>query len=153
MYSVNNQRELLYNMAKFSDTVTFITGASSGIGAALALEVGRQGGDVALVARRTERLQKLAGEIESMGRRALVVPCDVSSEDDLKGAAAKTMDALGRIDYVVANAGFGVGGRFEKLTIDDYRRQFETNVFGVVKTIYATREQLTASHGCLVLNE
>ncbi|MGZ6223333.1 MAG: SDR family NAD(P)-dependent oxidoreductase [Syntrophales bacterium] len=151
MYSADIQKELSYNMTRFSDTVTFITGASSGIGAALALEVARQGGDVALVARREERLQKLVREIESMGRQALAVPCDVSRDDDLQAAAGKTIDQFGRINYVVANAGFGVGGRFEKLTIDDYRRQFETNVFGVLKTVYATREHLAASHGCLVI--
>jgi uncharacterized protein len=138
-------------MATFSDTVTFITGASSGIGAALALEVARMGGDVALVARRRERLQKLALEIESVGRRALVVPYDVSNDDDLQAAAEKTIDEFGRINYVVANAGFGIAGRFEKLTVEDFRRQFETNVFGVLKTVYATREHLTASHGCLVI--
>lgn len=136
-------------MAKFSDTVTFITGASSGIGAALALEIAQQGGDVVLVARRRERLQKLVQKIESMGRHALAVPCDVSSDDDLKRAVEKTKDEFGRIDYVVANAGFGVAGRLEKLTVDDFRRQFETNVFGVLKTIYATRECLIASRGCL----
>ena len=138
-------------MAKFSDTVTFITGASSGIGAALALEIARQGGDVVLVARRQERLQNLAREIESMGRRALSVSCDVSSDDDLRHAVERAKDEFGRINYVVANAGFGVAGRFEKLTIDDFRRQFETNVFGVLKTIYATRECLIASRGCLVI--
>jgi short-subunit dehydrogenase len=138
-------------MAKFSDTVTFITGASSGIGAALSLEVARQGGDVVLVARRQERLQKFAREIESMGRQALVVPCDVSKDNDLQAAAEKTIDKFGRINYVVANAGFGIAGRFEKLTVEDFRRQFETNVFGVLKTIYATREHLTTSRGCLVI--
>ena len=136
-------------MAKFSDTVTFITGASSGIGAALALEIAHQGGDVVLVARRQERLQKLVQKIESMGRHALAVPCDVSSDDDLKRAVEKTKDEFGRINYVVANAGFGIAGRLEKLTVEDFRRQFETNVFGVLKTIYATRECLMASRGCL----
>ena len=136
-------------MVRFSDTVTFITGASSGIGAALALEVARQGGDVVLLARRQERLQKLAREIESMGRRALAVPCDVTRDGDIEQAAEKTIDQFGRVDYVVANAGFGVAGRFEKLTIEDFRRQFETNVFGVLRTIYATKEHLIASRGCI----
>ena len=136
-------------MDKFSDTVTFITGASSGIGAALALEIARQDGDVVLVARRQERLLELAHEIESMGRRALALPCDVSNDDELRRAVERTKGEFGRIDYVVANAGFGVAGRFEKLTVEDFRRQFETNVFGVLNTIYATRECLIASRGCL----
>ena len=138
-------------MNRYSDTVTFITGASSGIGAALAQEIARQGGDVALVARREERLQKLAREIESMGRRALAIPCDITSDGDPERAAEKTIAEFGRINYVVANAGFGVAGRLEKLTIEDFRRQFETNVFGVLRTVYATREHLIASRGCLGL--
>jgi short-subunit dehydrogenase len=138
-------------MKRFSGTVTFITGASSGIGAALALEVARQGGDVVLVARRQERLQKFAREIESMGRRALAVPCDINSSGDLERAVEKTKDEFGQIDYVIANAGFGVAGRFEKLTVEDFRRQFETNIFGVLRTVYTTREQLIASRGCLGL--
>ena len=138
-------------MNRFSHTVTFITGASSGIGAALSLEVARQGGDVVLVARRQERLEKVAREIESIGKRALAVPGDVTRDRDIERAVEKTKDTFGRIDYVIANAGFGIGGRFEKLTVEDFRRQFETNVFGVLRTIYATRELLIASRGCLGL--
>ena len=142
---------LFFNMAKFSDTVTFITGASSGMGAALSLEIAKQGGNIVLLARRDERLQKLANDIKSMGRRILAVPCDVNNDDELRYAVEKTEEEFGRIDYVVANAGFGVAGRFDKLTIDDFRRQFETNVFGVLKTIYATKECLIAARGCLVI--
>jgi short-subunit dehydrogenase len=138
-------------MKRFTGTVTFITGASSGIGAALSLQIAREGGDVALVARRQERLQKLSKEIEAMGRQALPIICDVTHDGDLERAADITRKHFGRIDYVVANAGFGVAGRFEKLSVDDYRRQFETNVFGVLRTIYATREDLFASRGCLAM--
>jgi len=136
-------------MKRFAGTVTFITGASSGIGAALSLEVARQGGDVVLVARRLERLEKVAREIEATGRRALTVPGDVTRNGDMEGAVEKTKNAFGRIDYVAANAGFGVAGRFEKLTMEDFRRQFETNVFGVLRTVYAAKELLIASRGCI----
>ncbi len=135
-------------MKRFSGTVTFITGASSGIGAALSVEIARQGGDVVLVARRKERLHKLVHEIESTGRRALAIQADIANDGDIELAVKKTNAEFGRIDYVVANAGFGVAGRFEKLTIEDFRRQFETNVFGVLRTVYATRENLIASRGC-----
>jgi NADP-dependent 3-hydroxy acid dehydrogenase YdfG len=91
-------------MENFSGTVTFITGASSGIGAALAREVARQGGDVILTARRRDRLESLATEIEEMGRRALAVECDVTRDGDLEQAVAQAIEMLGRIDYVVANA-------------------------------------------------
>ena len=58
--------------------------------------------------------------------------------------------ALGKLDVVVANAGFGVSGRLERLTLDDYRRQLETNVFGVLRTVYATLDDLKKSRGRLV---
>ncbi len=135
----------------FAGTVTLITGASSGIGAALAREIARRGGDVALAARREERLETLSGEIRATGQRALALRCDVTRDGSVEEAAAKTREAFGRIDCVVANAGFGVLGRMENLTLEDYRRQFETNVFGVLRTVMATRKDLVASSGCMVL--
>src|SRR5438876_8794493 len=136
---------------RFAGQVVFITGASSGIGAALAREFARAGADVALAARRVERLERLAAELVAAGRRALAVRCDVTVDGDLERAAARTREALGRIDVVVANAGFGVTGPLEALTLDDYRSQFETNVFGVLRTVYATLEDLKKTRGRLVV--
>ena len=85
------------------------------------------------------------------GRRALVLACDVTRDGELERAVAQTRDAFGRIDVVVANAGFGVVGRVERLTIEDYRRQFETNVFGVLRTIYATLDDLERTRGHLAI--
>lgn len=138
-------------MAHFSGTVTFITGASSGIGRALALEIARLGGEVILAARRLDRITILAEEIQLLGRQALAVPCDVTRDGDLEAAVELARKKFDHIDYVVANAGFGVAGRFEKLTLEDYRRQFETNVFGVIRTIQATRPSLIESRGCIAL--
>jgi short-subunit dehydrogenase len=136
---------------RFGGHAVFITGASSGIGAALAREFAHEGADVALAARRRERLQTLAAEIERGGRRALVIPCDVTRDGDLERAAALTRTAFGKLDVVVANAGFGVAGVLETLSLDDYRRQFETNVFGVLRTVYATLEDLKKTRGRLVV--
>jgi short-subunit dehydrogenase len=138
-------------MARFARKVALVTGASSGIGAAVARELARQGADLALVARRLDRLEALASEIRTSGRRALALYADVTRDGDLEEAAARTRDALGGIDLVVANAGFGVVGRFEDLTLDDYRRQLETNVFGVLRTVRATLADLKRSRGCLVI--
>jgi short-subunit dehydrogenase len=131
--------------------VVFITGASSGIGAALAREFASQGAAVALLARRAERLRALAAEIRVDGGHALAIPCDVTREGDLERAVALTVAGLGPIQVVVANAGFGVTGPFRKLRLDDYRRQFETNVFGVLRTVYATLDELMRSRGTLVI--
>jgi short-subunit dehydrogenase len=128
----------------------FITGASSGIGAALAREMAARGADLVLVARRRERLEDLATKLS--GRvKVITAVADVTQDGPLEEAAAAAERALGGIDVVVANAGFGVVGRLERLTLEDYRRQFETNVFGVLRTIYATLPMLKRSRGRLAV--
>lgn len=129
----------------------FITGASSGIGEALARRASHRGAAVALTARRADRLEALAAEIRDAGGRALPLGADVTRDGDLEAAAARTREAFGGIDVVIANAGFGVTGDFAELTLDDYRRQFDTNVFGVLRTAYATLDDLGRSKGSLVL--
>jgi len=136
---------------RFVGNAVFITGASSGIGAALAREFAGEGADVALAARRVDRLEALAAEIGKTGRRTVVIACDVTRDGDLERAAGQARAAFGKLDVVVANAGFGVSGKLETLSLDDYRRQLETNVFGVLRTIYATLDDLKKTRGRLVL--
>jgi short-subunit dehydrogenase len=127
--------------------VVFLTGASAGIGAALARELARRGADVALAARRLDRLEALAAELQGQGNKALALACDVTRDGDLERAVAATHEALGRVTVSVANAGFGVAGPVERLTVDDYRRQFETNVFGVLRTVWATLDDVKGARG------
>ncbi len=138
-------------MKRFADAVVFITGASSGIGAALARSFAREGAAVALTARRVERLHELAAELQATGARVVVVACDVTVDGDVERATAHARQAFGPISVVVANAGFGVVGRVDRLGLEDYRRQFETNVFGVLRTIYAGLDDLKRTRGRLVL--
>lgn len=129
----------------------FITGASAGIGKALAKAFANEGADIALVARRKDKLDAVAAEIEALGRRALPLAADVAKDGELEQAAKEARETLGRIDVVVANAGFGVLGRFEKLELDDYRRQFETNVFGVIRTLRATLADVEKTRGRIAI--
>lgn len=133
----------------FVDHVALITGASSGIGAALAVELARQGADVVVFARRADRLAAVAARVEAAGRRAVVVAGDVRVRADLDAAVAAGLAAFGRLDVVVANAGYAVVGRVEDLTVDDFRRQYETNVFGVLHTVHAALPALEAGGGRL----
>src|SRR5204862_6923812 len=72
-------------------------------------------------------------------------------DDDLKGAVATAVRQWSKVDVVIANAGFGVVGRLESLSVDDYRRQFDTNVFGVLRTIYAALPEIEKTKGNLVI--
>jgi len=85
--------------------VVVVTGASSGIGRATATRFARQGSDVVVSARRRDRLDELAGEIRSLGRRALVVECDVGEWPQVRSLAEATMNEFGRADVLVNNAG------------------------------------------------
>jgi short-subunit dehydrogenase len=140
-------------MAKtsFVNRTVLITGASSGIGEALAEEFAEQGAQLVLAARRKERLEALATRLEKVGTRSRVVECDVTRDGDLERAVQAAVEAFGSLDIVVANAGFGVAGDFGELSLDDYRRQFETNVFGVLRTAFAALPELRKSRGSLVL--
>lgn len=138
-------------MPRFKDQVVFITGASSGIGAAAALEFAREGAKVVLAARRLDRLDGVKAGIEALGGSALALACDVTNRASIDAAVAEAVAACGRIDVVLANAGFGVSGAATRLNTEDYRRQFETNVFGVIDTIYATLPQLRESKGRLAI--
>jgi short-subunit dehydrogenase len=117
----------------------------------MAREFARRGADVVLTARRLDRLEALADGIRTRGRRAVAVACDVTDDGDLDSAVAEGLTELGRVDFVIANAGFGVAGWFHRRDLDDYRRQFETNVFGVLRTAYAAREALEQSGGCFAI--
>jgi short-subunit dehydrogenase len=138
-------------VTSFTGQVILITGASSGIGAALAREFARAGADLVLAARRTDRLEQVRADVEREGRRAVVVACDVTVDGDVEKATDLARQTFGRLDVVVANAGYGVVGPVERLGLDDYRRQFETNVFGVLRTVYATLPDLKVSRGRLVI--
>ena len=131
--------------------VVLVTGASSGIGEALALEYARRGHDIALLARREDRLAAVADRIRQLGRRGVPIGCDVREDASVQEAIARASEAFGRIDIAIANAGFGVSGRFERLTLDDYRRQFETNVFGVLRTAQSVLPSLISTRGRLAI--
>lgn len=138
-------------MATLAGKVALITGASAGIGATLARELAREGADVVLAARREDRIRELAGGIGATGRHAIAVACDVTHDGDLERAVAAAVHQYGRLDIAIANAGFGVAGRFEELVLDDFRRQLETNVFGVLRTLYAALPELKKTRGQFVI--
>ena len=136
-------------MATTAAGVVLITGASSGIGEALAREYARRGWRTVLLARRVERLAALAQGLGGEGH-SLAVACDVTHDGDCEAAVQRAVEVFGRLDVVIANAGFGVDGTFDQLTLDDVRRQFETNVYGVMRTARAALPALARARGSFV---
>jgi short-subunit dehydrogenase len=136
----------------FQNKSVLIAGASSGIGEELALQLGQAGAVLTLAARRKKQLETLAQRIATDGKaRPVVVECDVTRNGDLERAVAEAVGKWGKLDVAIANAGFGVVGALKKLSLEDYQRQFETNVFGVLRTIYAALPEIEKTQGHLVI--
>lgn len=138
-------------MGRFDAKVFFITGASAGIGEALARELCNEGAKVAITARRADRLHVLAQELDPEGRRVRAYTADVTKDGEIERAVEAARKDLGPIDGVIANAGMSVPGNFQDLSLADYRRQMETNVFGVLRTIYACLDDVERSRGYVTI--
>jgi NADP-dependent 3-hydroxy acid dehydrogenase YdfG len=120
-------------------TVAVVTGASSGIGAASALALARQGAAVALLARRVDRLDEVKDSIIAEGGTALVVEADVSDARQADTAVRRTVSELSRLDIVVNNAGLMRMGPAAQASLDDWDQMVSVNVQGV---LYITRAAL-----------
>ncbi len=138
-------------MARFSDKVVWITGGGSGIGAACAVEFARQGAKVAVSGRRVEKLTEAVAAVEAAGGEALAVACDVTSEEACTAAVAEILAKWGRLDVCMANAGYAVAGWFPKLSMDEWRGQVETNLFGLLHTVRAAYDPVVEAKGHVVL--
>jgi NAD(P)-dependent dehydrogenase (short-subunit alcohol dehydrogenase family) len=112
------------------DMVTVITGASSGIGRALAVNLAGRGCRLVLGARRLDRLQALTREI---GRDHCTLRIDVSRPEDCRQIISAAVEKFGRVDTVVCNAGFGFARPLDCMSEDDIRRIFDTNLFGTIE--------------------
>ena len=113
-----------------------VTGASSGIGAATAVEMGRQGFRVALGARRADRLEAVAKQVEAEGGRAFAHVLDVTRPDSIEAFVSAVEAALGAVDLLVNNAGQNMSARIDQATIDELRLDVEVNLLGAM---YMTR--------------
>jgi short-subunit dehydrogenase len=124
------------------DMVTVITGASSGIGRALATDLAGRGGRLVLAARRLDRLELLAHDL---GGEHCSVAADVSRPDDCRRIVATAIEKFGRLDTMVCNAGYGFARPFDAMSEKDIRQIFETNLFGTIeccrKAVLAMKNQ------------
>jgi dehydrogenase/reductase SDR family member 7B len=119
--------------------VVIITGASSGIGKALALECGRRGAKLVISARNGQKLKETADELKKAGVQALAIVSDVTSESDCRELVSAAVEKFGGIDVLINNAGISMRAAFEGLDLDVIRRLMNTNFWG---TVYCTKYAL-----------
>jgi short-subunit dehydrogenase len=130
--------------------VAIITGASSGFGREAALLAAKRGYRVVAAARRVERLEELVREIMSQGGTAVAVPCDVTKSEDLQHVVDRALAEYGRIDVLVNNAGVPLSKGFIDASIDDLRRQWDTNTTSVLELTKRALPALAASKGVVI---
>lgn len=137
---------------QLTDKRALVTGASSGIGRALAVELARCGADVVLVARRAERLAEVAGEVAQLGRRAEIVAGDVTDPEVRRRVLDAARDSLGGLDVLVNNAGVGAHGRFSDASADRLRTIMEVNFFAPVELTRAALPLLGEGRQPIIVN-
>ncbi|HET6998978.1 MAG TPA: SDR family NAD(P)-dependent oxidoreductase [Solirubrobacterales bacterium] len=128
-------------------TVALVTGASSGIGEATALALAVQGANVAISARRMDRLERLAGEIVDQGCAALAIESDVSDPKQATSAVERTVAELDRLDIVINNAGVMLLGPIEGAPTEEWEEMIDTNLKGVTNTTHAALPHLLSAAG------
>ncbi|MFL5872133.1 MAG: SDR family NAD(P)-dependent oxidoreductase [Solirubrobacterales bacterium] len=127
------------------NTVALVTGASSGIGQAIARALAERGATVALAARRGDRLQELAGEIADAGGTALPIEADVSDREQADRAVSQTVEELGRLDVLVNNAGVMLLGPIAEAPLEEWERMVHVNLLGLLYTARAALPHLLAA--------
>ncbi|MCW2890143.1 MAG: short-chain dehydrogenase/reductase [Streptosporangiaceae bacterium] len=122
--------ENILDLFRLDGRVAVVTGASSGLGAGFAVALAQAGADVVLAARRADRLRDVAQAVGATGQRAITVATDVSDPEQCAALAEAGMDAFGRIDILINNAGIGTAVPALKERPDDFRRVIDVNLNG-----------------------
>lgn len=132
----------------FRDQVAIITGASSGIGQALALQLAGQGAKVVLAARRADRLEQAAAACRHAGGEALALPTDVSNEAQCRALVEKTIQTFGRLDILINNAGLAASALFDEYSdLSLFKHTLEVNFYGAVYCTYHAVPYLKKTRG------
>ncbi len=139
-------------MRRLEGKVAVVTGANSGVGAAIARLFAAEGASVVMAARRKEALDEVANEINQTGGRTLAVPCDISKPEDPDRLVQTAIDAFGKIDILVNNAGILESGLkpVDRFTDEDLDRIIETNQKGTMRCMRAATTRMAA--GASIVN-
>lgn len=119
----------------FKNKIIVITGASSGIGKNTAIEFAKKGAQIALVARRKQKLEEIANDLKKFNVSTLVCECDVSDKSQVEKTSKLVLEKYDSVDILVNNAGFAIYGSVSDLTIEEIESQMATNYFGMIYCI------------------
>lgn len=142
-------------MMVIKDTRVLITGASSGIGKALAFELAERKARLVIASRRLDRLQEVAGDIKRAfpdNEFPLVISCDVTKREEVRRLVKESVDHFGGIDILVNNAGIGVYGPGERTGLEDIRSVMEVNFFGAIHCLYEVLPRMKKTGKGLIVN-
>jgi len=138
-------------MKRLTGKVAVVTGASKGIGAAIAKQLAADGAQVVVnYATSGEGAKKVVKEIVDAGGEAIAVGASVPKQDDVEKLFVETKKKFGKVDILVNNAGVYAFGSLEQLTVDEYRRQYDTNVLGLLLTTKAALPYFPKEGGSVV---
>lgn len=129
-------------MGSLDGKVAFITGAGSGIGRGVAERLAKEGANICIADMDLEGAERTADLVGQLGAKAVVVKCNVASEQQLKDAVEQCASQFGRLDISVANAGIGRGGHILELSLKDWQDQLDVNLTGVFLTVQATARKM-----------
>lgn len=133
----------------FKDKVVIITGASSGIGKATAIEAAKQGAKVVIAARNIDKLNDVAKVIEGFGEQCLAIQTDVSKRSDAKNLVDKTIEKFEKIDVLINNAGVSMRAMFDELDLDVFEKVININFMGTVNCTYYALPHILKQKGSI----
>ena len=135
---------------KLDGKVAIVTGASSGLGVAFATGLAEAGADIAICARRAEKLEETRKQVEATGRRCLAIAADVAKPEDCERVVAETVEQLGGVDVLINNAGVGTAVPATRETPDEFRRVIDINLNGSYFMAQSAARAMRSNGGAIV---
>jgi short-subunit dehydrogenase len=140
------------SQVNFTNQVVLITGASAGIGRCLAIDFAKLGADVVGCGRNKDRLEQAQNELRAIGPSSRMIPCDVGDREQVQKMVAEVLNAFGRIDILINNAGIGMRKPFAETSLDTIEEIMRTNYLGMVYCTHAALPSMIAQGGGHIVN-
>jgi short-subunit dehydrogenase len=122
---------------EFKGKTAVVTGSSGGIGRGIAIALAKEGVDIVLASRNVSNMEAVKKEIETLGRKAIIIQCDCANDESVVTMKDKAIKAFGNIDILINNAGVGVRGLLENVKLEDWKFIINTNLLGYIRVLTA----------------